>query len=78
MRDFYSKRKDLILPCGSCPKKYPGCSDTCQDEEYLAVRQNLAKLKAYQQREVAKSSYEMAHKYRCEHSRKRHGKWEAM
>lgn len=77
MRDFSSKRKDLTLPCGRCAKKFPGCPDTCTDEEFLTVKANIAKLKDYRRNEDAMRRYEADHRYRCEEARKKHGKWSA-
>lgn len=32
-------------PCMGCPDRYPGCSDHCQKPEYLAYREELARIR---------------------------------
>lgn len=39
------KRKDMLPPCGTCPDKYPACSDSCEKPEYLQWRELLRKRK---------------------------------
>lgn len=61
------------FPCKECTKRYPGCSDHC--EEYQEVKAYKEKLKAKRQKESIYTGE--WHTYIYEHSnrmRRRHGR----
>lgn len=41
---FRSNRK--ASPCRGCPDRFPACSDHCRKPEYLAYREEQARIKA--------------------------------
>lgn len=40
-------------PCHHCPDRYPACSDHCRKPEYIAYREEQAKIKAARKKYIA-------------------------
>lgn len=46
-----------LMPCKGCPDRVPACSDHCRKEDFLAWRQEQARIREARDRERELKSY---------------------